>query len=259
MTAKQTIQRLKTMRMSTMAKAYQSQLDEPDRYKDLDFEERFAMLVDVEYSNRQSNKVIRLIKEAEFEQPQASIIDINYEAGRKLNKSLIQRLANCEYIAENRNVFITGATGCGKTYLATALGIEACKQYYSTKFIRMNDFYIEADIAKEQRTYDKLLKKYAKPRLLIIDEWLLLKPSEEEARVIFDLLHKRRDHSSTIFCSQYHQNEWYEQLGGEDNPLADAILDRIIHDSYELNIVSVDPEKDISMREIYGLKEEEKS
>ena len=259
MTTKQTIQRLKSMRMSTMAKAYQSQLEESERYKDLDFEERFAMLVDVEYSNRQSNKVIRLIKEAEFEQAQASIMDINYESGRKLNKSLIQRLANCEYIAENRNVFITGATGSGKTYLANALGIEACKQYYKTKFVRMNDLYIEADIAREQRTYDKLLQKYAKPRLLIIDEWLLLKPSDEEARVIFDLLHKRRDHSSTIFCSQYHQNEWYDQLGGEENPLADAILDRIIHDSYELNIVSVNPEKDISMREVYGLKPEEKS
>ena len=144
MTTKQTIQRLKSMRMSTMAKAYQSQLEESERYKDLDFEERFAMLVDVEYSNRQSNKVIRLIKEAEFEQAQASIMDINYESGRKLNKSLIQRLANCEYIAENRNVFITGATGSGKTYLANALGIEACKQYYKTKFVRMNDLYIEA-------------------------------------------------------------------------------------------------------------------
>ena len=107
MTSKQTIQRLKEMRFSTMAKAYSAQLDEIERYKDLDFDERFAMLVDVEYSNRQSNKVIRLIKEAEFEQSQASITDINYESGRKLNKSLIQRLASCEYITENRNIFIT--------------------------------------------------------------------------------------------------------------------------------------------------------
>lgn len=257
MTSKQTIQRLKEMRLSTMAKAYQSQLDEPDRYKDLDFDERLAMLVDIEYSSRQSNRVIRLIKEAEFEQSQASITDINYESGRKLNKSLIQRLTNCEYIEENRNVFITGATGSGKTYLANAFGIEACKRYYRTRFVRMNELYIEADIARESHTYDKLLQKYAKPRLLIIDEWLLLKPSEEEARVIFDLLHKRRDHSSTIFCSQYHQNEWYNQLGGEENPLTDAILDRIIHDSYVINITSVSPDRDISMREVYGLKDKE--
>ena len=257
-TSKQTIQLLKSMRFSTMAKAYQSQLDEPNRYKDLDFEERFAMLVDIEYSSRQSNKITRLIREAGFEQPQASVTDINYEAGRKLNKSLIQRLATCRYIEENYNIFITGATGSGKTYLATAFGIEACKQYYRTQFVRMNDLYIEADIAKEEHTYDKLLKKYAKPRLLIFDEWLLLKPSEEEARVILNVLHKRRDDSSAIFCSQYHKNEWYEQLGGEENPLSDAILDRILHDSYEINIVGVDSSRDISMREYYGLKPEEK-
>ena len=106
--------------------------------------------------------------------------------------------------------------------------------------------------------YDKLLKKYAKPRLLIFDEWLLLKPSEEEARVILDVLHKRRDNSSAIFCSQYHKNEWYEQLGGDENPLSDAILDRILHDSYEINIVGVDSSRDISMREYYGLKPEER-
>ena len=257
MTSKEITNKLKEMRLSTMAEALQNQLDDPDRYKDADFLDRLGLMVDVEYANRKSNKITRLIKSAGFDQPTASIMDINYESGRKLNKDLIMKIAGGGYLAEALNVFITGATGGGKTYLSNAFGIEACKMYYTTKYIRMPDLFIEADIARAEKTYDKMLSKYTKPKLLIIDEWLLLKPSEDEQRVIFDLLHKRRKHSSTIFCSQYHKSEWYEQLGGDASPLADAIIDRIIHDGYEINITSIDPNKDISMREVYGLKSEE--
>jgi DNA replication protein DnaC len=96
------------------------------------------------------------------------------------------------------------------------------------------------------------------PVLLIIDEWLLIKPTAEQRRDIFELLTRRRKKSSTIFCAQYRKEGWYEQLDGDDDPLADAILDRIIHDSYEINIESRDPSKDISMREVYGLKKQVK-
>ena len=92
-----------------------------------------------------------------------------------------------------------------------------------------------------------------KPELLILDEWLLLKPTDSEQRDIFELLHRRRKKSSTIFCSQYEFEEWYDQLGGDDSPLADAIIDRIAHDSYRINITSINAEHDISMREVYGL------
>ena len=95
--------------------------------------------------------------------------------------------------------------------------------------------------------------KYANPVLLIIDEWLLLNPTENERKDIFEILHRRRKKSSTIFCSQYKAEGWYEQLGGSGSPLADAILDRIVHDAYKINIESIDPSKDISMREVYGL------
>lgn len=96
------------------------------------FEDRFGMLVDIEYSNRKNNRQKRLIRNAGFDQPKANIMDINYTSGCKLNKELINRLATCEYISEHRNLFITGATGCGKTYMACAFGMEACKQYYNT-------------------------------------------------------------------------------------------------------------------------------
>ena len=101
--------------------------------------------------------------------------------------------------------------------------------------------------------YKTVIQKYSNPVLLIIDEWLLLKPTANEAKDIFELLHRRRKRSSTIFCSQYRHEGWYEQLGGDDSPLADAILDRIVHDAYKINIESVDPTKDLSMREVYGL------
>lgn len=123
---------------------------------------------------------------------------IDYRSGRKLNKSLINRLATCEYISEYRNIFITGATGSGKIYLACAFGMEACKQSFSVKYIRVPDLLIDLDIAREAGNYQKVLSKYTKPKLLILDEWLLLRLNEKEARDIFELIHKRRKHTSTI-------------------------------------------------------------
>lgn len=180
-------------------------------------------------------------------------MDINYTSGRKLNKSLINRLASCEFISEYRNLFITGATGCRKTYMACAFGMEACKRYYNTKYVRLPDLLIDLEIARSDGNYRKVMAKYANPLVLVIDEWLLLKLTAIEQKDIFELLHRRRKRSSTIFCSQYEFEEWYDQLGGDASPLADAIVDRIAHDSYRINITSIDPEHDISMREVYGL------
>ena len=117
----------------------------------------------------------------------------------------------------------------------------------------MPDLLMDLDIARSEGTYRKVMAKYANPVLLILDEWMLLKPTDTEQKDIFELLHRRRKKSSTIFCSQYVFGEWYDQLGGEASPLADAIIDRIAHDSYQINITSIDAKHDKSMREIYGL------
>lgn len=202
-------------------------------------EDRFGVLVDIEYCQRKNNAQNRLVKNAGLGQKCASINEINYPSGRKLNKDLISRLSTCEFIREGGNIFITGATGSGKTYMACAFGYEACRQFYTTRFVRLPDLLIELEMAKENRTFTKAMLKYTKPTLLIIDEWLLLKPSENEQK--------------TIFCSQYPSSEWYDQLGGMANPLTDSILDRIIHNAYTIDIRSSDPNKDISMREVYGL------
>ncbi len=252
MTNQSTIDKLIEMHMKPMADAFVIQKDDP-KMKDVSFEDRFGMLVDIEYSHRKSNSLKRLIKNAGFDQTDASIIDINYTSGRKLNRELISRLATCEYIRERRNIFITGATGSGKTYMACAFGMEACKQRYRTVYVRLPDLLLELEMARNEGTYKKVQNKYANPVLLIIDEWLLLKPTDAEQHDIMELLHRRRKKSSTIFCSQYHQSGWYDQLGGDESPLAEAILDRIKHDAYKINIVPTDPTNYRSMREVYGL------
>jgi DNA replication protein DnaC len=252
MISNSTNDKLIEMRLTAMSEAFRQQISDP-KMKDMDFEERFGMMVDIEYTRRKNNRLKRLIKNAEFEQPDANIMDIDYTSGRKLNKNLIKKLASCDYISEHRNIFITGATGCGKTYMANAFGMESCKQFYKTKYVRLPDLLLDIEYAKEEGNYKKVLAKYATPVLLIIDEWLLLKPTSSESKEIFELLHHRRKKASTIFCSQYRPEGWYEQLGGDDSPLADAILDRIVHDAYMVNITSIDETKDLSMREVYGL------
>ena len=181
MTNQSTMDKLIEMRMTAMADALRIQLDDASM-KDVPFEDRLGLLVDVEYNSRKNNRLKRLIRNAELEQPDASIAAIDYTSGRKLNKSLITRLATGEYITEYRNIFIMGATGSGKTYMACAFGMEACKQYYTVKYVRLPDLLLDLQAARAEGKFAAALKKYANPVLLIIDEWLLLKLTESEAR-----------------------------------------------------------------------------
>ena len=139
MTNQSTIDKLIEMRLTTMADAFRNQLND-SKFKEVPFEDRFGMLVDIEYSNRKNNRQKRLIHNAGFDQPEASIMDINYTSGRKLNKELINRLATCEYISEHRNLFITGATGCGKNIHGMCLwygSLQAVLQYQVCPYARL--------------------------------------------------------------------------------------------------------------------------
>ena len=247
MTNENTLTKLHEMRLNSMAEQFSSQLLNP-KYQELSFEDRFSLLVDVEWSRRNNNKLDRLIKTAALRYTQACVEDIEYHADRKLDKTQILRLASGDYIQNRHNLIIKGASGNGKSYLACAFGIAACRQFYQVKYIRLPDLLDELAVARGEGTYQKTMKAYKKVNLLIIDEWLLTSLRENEARDVLEIVEARHQVASTIFCSQFDTQGWYEKIG--EATLADAILDRIIHDSYNLFI-----DGKISMRERHGIQE----
>jgi DNA replication protein DnaC len=249
MTNETTIRKLAEMRLPAMADGLRKQIEDP-LYQSLSFEERIGLLVDQEYSSRKNHRLERLIVNATLDQPHASIADINFGVGRQLDKSLIATLATCAFIREAHNLIIMGATGAGKSYLACAFGIEACKNFFTVRYIRLPELLYELAIARGDGTYRKMMKAFRKVNLLILDEWMLVSLSETEARDLLEIIHARHKKSSTIFCSQFAPAGWHKKIGEET--IADAILDRIVHDSYTIEIHG-DSKDDHSMRELYGI------
>jgi DNA replication protein DnaC len=240
-----TISRLYEMKLSAMAASYRQQMNDSGISK-LSFDERFGLLVDTEWTTRKNNRLKRLIHSAGFPISGACVEDIEYRADRKLDREQIIQIAACTYIAEKHNVIILGATGAGKTYLSCALGMAACRSFYSVKYIRLPDLLDELSVARGEGIFQKVMNSYKKIDLLILDEWLLSPLTELESRDLLEIVEARHCRCSTLFSSQFSPAGWQIKIG--EGPLAEAILDRIIHDSYTVLI-----DGDESMRKHKGI------
>ena len=233
------------MKLSAMAQAFRQQMQESSM-SSLAFSERFGLLVDHEWDTRKNNRLKRLIYRADFPISGACMEDIEYRNDRKLNKEQLLELSTCSFITEKHNIIILGATGAGKTFLGCALGLAACRHFFSVKCIRLPDLLDEFSIAKGEGSFRKIMQNYKKIDLLILDEWLLSPLSDFESRDLLELVESRYLRLSTIFLSQFDVSGWHSKIS--DAPLSEAILDRIVHNSFTITIGG-----DESMRKRKGI------
>jgi len=240
-----TINKLHDMKLSAMAQAFRQQMQESSM-SSLAFSERFGLLVDHEWDTRKNNRLKRLIYRADFPISGACMEDIEYRNDRKLNKEQLLELSTCSFITEKHNIIILGATGAGKTFLGCALGLAACRHFFSVKYIRLPDLLDELSIAKGEGSFRKIMQNYKKIDLLILDEWLLSPLSDFESRDLLELVESRYLRLSTIFLSQFDVSGWHSKIS--DAPLSEAILDRIVHNSFTITIGG-----DESMRKRKGI------
>ena len=222
----ETRRKLREMNFGELVEALDLQ-EKQAEYLALPFDDRINLAVDYAYSAKYNAKVHRLIKAAKFRIADAVLSNIHYE-NRGLDKDLLLTLGTCGFVSNNQPVVINGFTGSGKSYLACAIGRQACMQGFRSRYIRVPDLMellSEATLTTSGRS--KLLKKFSGYRLLILDEWLLNDLTEIEQHFFFELIERRYDCTSTIFCTQYKREDWHSRLG--EGIHADSMMDRIVH------------------------------
>ena len=227
----QTLTPLHQLKLGGMAAALQTQLEQVGTYEGLPFIERLGLLLEQENLQREQRKQQRLIRQARFKL-NACVQDIDYQHPRNLKKSQMAQLAQGDWINRSQNLLLTGPCGSGKTYLACALGHNACMQGYSVRYYRLSRLLLELTQTKADGTYHKKLQQLAKTQLLIIDDWGLevLKPAQRND--LMEIMDDRHGDTSTVVISQLPTDQWYATIG--DNTLADAILDRLMHNAHRL-------------------------
>ena len=227
------LDKLQILRFFGMLSALEEQMKMPDIEK-LSFDERFGLLIDREMIDRQNRRFKTRLRKAKLRQ-NACLEDIDFRHPRGLDKSLVMQLASGQWIKEANNLLIIGPTGVGKTYLACALAHKACQLDYSALYFRLPRLLQQLDIAKGDGRYGKLLKNFAKTNLLVIDDWGLKKLIKEQSHDLLEIFEDRHRLRSVLITSQLPVDHWHEIIG---NPtLADAILDRLIHNAYRINLM----------------------
>lgn len=227
-----TLEKLQSLKLFGMVKALEEQMQMAD-LGELGFEERLGFLVDREVTERRNRKLRTRLKKAKL-RLNASLEDIDYRHPRGLDKSLLLRLASCHWVEEHDNILITGPTGVGKSFLACALAHKACREGYRTLYFRLPRLLQELSIARGDGRYGKVLTNLAKTDLLVIDDWGLQPLDDHGRRDILEILEDRHKIRSTVVTSQFPVQHWHEVVG--DQTLADAILDRLVHNAYKINL-----------------------
>ena len=246
-----TMEKLRHMKLRGMADFFAEQMGDP-AMRDLSFEDRFGLLVDAEYAKRKNAALQKLIANATLKTPSACVEDIEYLPDRNLNRDTMAKLSTCTYIEEHRDVVIVGATGAGKTYIGCALGNAACRKFVRVKYIRLPELLVELSIARGDGTFRKVMNQYRKYGLLILDEWLLMPLDANAALDLLEIVEARHENASTLFISQCAPAGWHSLIG--DGRVADAVMDRILNNSYEIVIRGDSMRQKRNFRKRHGLE-----
>lgn len=227
-----TIEKLVMLRLTGMAEALKEQMSMPD-IGSLGFDERMGLLVDREMTGRENKRLSVRLKEAKLRE-QACLEDIDYRHPRGLDKAVILKLASCQWIRDRHCLLICGSTGCGKTYVACALGHKAIMSGYTVLYVRMSEMLGNLAIGRGDGRYARIMKSFARADLLILDDFGLAPLTADSRRDLFEIVEERHGRKSTVVTSQIPVEKWHTAIG--DPTIADAILDRLIHDAYKITM-----------------------
>jgi DNA replication protein DnaC len=226
----QTHQKLVAMKLHGLATAFQEYLDQPDPDA-LSFQERFGLMVDREWTDRQQRSLRRRLQVAKLRET-ACMEDIDYRHPRHMDRSVMQRLATCRYIEGHDNVIITGPTGIGKTWIGCALANQACRERYTAMYARLPRLLHDLQIARADGSYTKVLNRLERIDLLVLDDWGLGVMDQDQRRDVLEVMEDRYGRRSTVVSSQLPHTKWHEVIG--DPTIADSILDRLVHRAHKI-------------------------
>ncbi len=229
----QIITQLRQLKLTGMANAFDRQNEQPSTYDNLSFTERFQLLIDRESNERSDRKQQRLLKAAKFKIV-ANGKEIDYQHPRGLKRDLMASLLQCDWLIKSQNILLTGPCGSGKTYLACALGHEACMKGKSVKYFRLSRLLLALSQAKADGSYSKMLLQLAKLDCLILDDWGLEPLEAPQRNDLMEIMDDRHGSGSVMILSQLPTTKWYQLIG--DNTLADAILDRVMHNAHRIKL-----------------------